>query len=382
MRATHSLFAPRDLRLAWWQRPFRVSLLPFLAWLILGGIGTAALYSVSEASWEPYALRHLIRLGAATVVLLAVVSVDLRRWLALAYPAYAAVLLLLVAVEFIGVVGKGGQRWLDLGIMHVQPSELMKVTLVLALARYFHARHVWTTERLLTLVPPALMTLAPAALVASQPDLGTAAILVMIGTVVIFLAGARRLVFIVGFVAFLAALPVIWTNLHDYQRERVETFLDPERDPLGAGYQIIQSKIALGSAGVWGKGWLKGTQSHLKFLPEMKTDFILAAFAEEFGLIGALVVLGLYGIIIGFGMLVGLACRNHFGRLLAAGLGFAVFTYVFINVGMVTGLLPVVGVPLPLLSYGGSAMFTLAIALGLMLVVGIERERVIPRLAT
>ncbi|GIX17792.1 MAG: rod shape-determining protein RodA [Rhodothalassiaceae bacterium] len=382
MRATHSLFAPRELRLAWWQRPFRVSLLPLVAWLILGGIGTAALYSVSEASWEPYALRHLVRLGAATALLFAVVSVDLRRWLALAYPAYAAVLLLLVAVEFIGVVGKGGQRWLDLGVMHIQPSELMKVTLVLALARYFHARHVWTTQQLLTLVPPALMTLAPAALVASQPDLGTAAILVMIGVVVIFLAGARRLVFIVGFAAFLVALPVIWTNLHDYQRERVETFLDPERDPLGAGYQIIQSKIALGSAGVWGKGWLKGTQSHLKFLPEMKTDFILAAFAEEFGLMGALVVLGLYGIIIGFGLTVGLACRNHFGRLLAAGLGFAVFTYVFINVGMVTGLLPVVGVPLPLLSYGGSAMFTLAIALGLMLVVGIERERVIPRLAT
>ena len=382
MRATHSLFAPRELRLAWWQRFLRLAWLPVFAWLILGGIGVAALYSVSGGSWTPYALRHLIRFAIATGLLLVVVAIDLRQWLRLAYPVYVAVLALLIAVEFVGVIGKGGQRWLDLGIMHIQPSELMKVALVLALARYFHARHLWTTQRLVALLPPAGLTVIPAALVASQPDLGTAAILVMIGVAIIFLAGARRVVFIVGLLGFLVALPVLWTNLHDYQRERVETFLDPERDPLGAGYQIIQSKIALGSAGLWGKGWLKGTQSHLKFLPEMKTDFILAAFAEEFGLIGALMVLALYGIVIGYGLLTALACRNHFGRLLAAGLGFVVFTYVFINIGMVTGLLPVVGVPLPLLSYGGSAMFTFAIALGLILVVGIERERVIPRHAS
>ncbi len=382
MRATHSLFAPRELRLAWWQRFLRLAWLPVCAWLILGGIGVAALYSVSGGSWEPYAFRHLIRFGIATGLLLVVVAIDLRQWLRLAYPVYVAVLALLIAVEFVGVIGKGGQRWLDLGFMHVQPSELMKVALVLALARYFHARHLWTTQRLIALMPPTVLTLLPAALVASQPDLGTAAILVMIGVAVTFLAGTRRVVFVAGLLGFLVALPVLWANLHDYQRERVETFLDPERDPLGAGYQIIQSKIALGSAGLWGKGWLKGTQSHLKFLPEMKTDFILAAFAEEFGLVGALMVLALYAIAIGYGLLTALACRNHFGRLLAAGLGFVVFTYVFINVGMVTGLLPVVGVPLPLLSYGGSAMFTFAIALGLILVVGIERERVIPRHAS
>ncbi len=382
MRGAHRpLFAPRDMRLGPLARLARINPAIVLALLALGGIGVMMLYSVADGHWQPYASRQAIRFAAAFAGMLVVAMIDLRVWLKLAYPAYVVGLILLVAVEAVGTIGKGGQRWLDLGVMRLQPSEVMKIALVLALARYYHARHIWSASRLVSLPIPIAMIAVPVAFVAAEPDLGTALILLMTGLVVIFLAGAPRWMFVAGTVAASVAVPVVWSRMHDYQKQRLLTFLDPEKDPLGAGYQIIQSKIALGSGGVHGKGWLKGTQSHLDFLPEIKTDFIFTVLSEEFGLVGALVVIALYLIVIGYGLWVGLTCRNQFGRLLAAGLSFVIFSYVFINIGMVTGLLPVVGVPLPLISYGGSAQFTMMLAMGLIFSVAIHRELAIPRRA-
>ncbi len=379
--AYRPLFAPRDMRLGPLARLMRVNPLIVAVLVLLGAIGVMMLYSVADGHWQPYASRQAIRFVAAFFAMLVIAMTDLRVWLKFAYPAYLCGLLLLVAVEAVGAIGKGGQRWLDLGFMRLQPSEVMKIALVLALARYYHARHVWTARRLVSLPLPAAMIAVPVLLVAAEPDLGTALMLLMTGLVVIFLAGAPRWLFVAGAIAGAVAVPVVWSQMHDYQKQRVLTFLDPEKDPLGAGYQIIQSKIALGSGGVHGKGWMKGTQSHLDFLPEMKTDFIFTVLAEEFGLVGALAVLGLYMLVVGYGLWVGLTCRNQFGRLLAAGLSFVIFSYVFINIGMVTGLLPVVGVPLPLISYGGSALFTMMLAMGLVFSVAIHRELAIPRRA-
>jgi rod shape determining protein RodA len=273
----------------------------------------------------------------------------------------------------------GAQRWINLGLFQLQPSEVMKIGLVLALARYFHSSWLEDVGRPAFLVVPALMILLPAALVLEQPDLGTAVMLMAGGATLLFIAGVRWWKFALVLGGCLAALPLIWQQLHDYQKQRVMTFLDPERDPLGAGYHIIQSKIALGSGGVWGKGFLEGTQSQLSFLPEKQTDFIFTMLAEEIGLIGALGLLGLFMALIGYGFVFALRSRSHFGRLLAIGASATLFLYVVINVAMVTGLIPVVGVPLPLISYGGTAMITVLTGFGLMLCVDVHRDVAIPR---
>ena len=273
----------------------------------------------------------------------------------------------------------GGQRWLDLGFMRMQPSEFMKIALVLAMARYFHGLNLPDTRKLSRLLVPIALVILPAALVVRQPDLGTTLVLGLAGVGMIFLSGARVWIFGVGTIAAIASIPVGWRLLRDYQQERLLVFFNPESDPLGAGYQIMQSKIALGSGGIFGKGFLQGTQSHLNFLPEMKTDFIFTVLAEEFGIVGGLTLLALYLIVLGYGIYVSFTCRSHFGRLLAMGVSGTLFLYVFINIAMVMGLLPVVGVPLPLVSYGGSAMLTVLIGCGLMLSVALHRGLSIPR---
>lgn len=374
-----TLFAPRRTQKT---LPQKLAALNWFMVLVLGaiaGVGAAMLYSVSGGSFEPWAERQLIRFGAILVIMLVIALVDVRYWMALAYPAYAGALVLLLAVEFIGVVGMGGQRWLDLGFMRLQPSEIMKIALVMALARYFHGLNAFQPRQLSRLILPAILIALPIALVVRQPDLGTALMIAAGGAAILFLAGAPMWLFLGGAGVVAAAVPIAWGALHDYQRDRVLTFLNPESDPLGAGYQIMQSKIALGSGGVSGKGFLSGTQSHLNFLPEMKTDFIFTVLAEEFGLLGGLGVILLYVVVLGYALYVAYLCRNHFGRLMAAGLAFTLFLYVFINAGMVMGLLPVVGVPLPMISYGGSAMLTMMIAFGLIFSVAIHREIVIPR---
>jgi rod shape determining protein RodA len=312
--------------------------------------------------------------------MLAAALIDIRHWFRISYWFYGVALLLIVAVDARGVIGMGAQRWIDLGFIQLQPSELMKIALIVALARYFHCLPAENNGRIIDLIAPAGMILVPVVLVLKQPDLGTAMMLVASGGIIFFLAGVRLWVFAAGAVAAAAGAPLIWSMLRDYQRARLTTFLSPDADPLGAGYHIMQSKIALGSGGLFGKGFLLGTQTHLSFLPERQTDFIFTMIAEEFGLIGGLALLGLYALVVVYGFTIALRSRNQFGRILGLGLATNFFLYVFINTAMVIGLIPVVGVPLPLISYGGSAMVTVMLGFGLLMNVSIHRDVRISRL--
>ena len=342
-------------------------------------IGVAMLYSAANGSWNPWATRQIARYAVGLVILITVALVDIRFWWRYSYLLYAALLVLLVAVEIVGSIGMGAQRWINLGIIKLQPSELMKVGLALALARYFHGVSTEDVRRIPYLFVPLLLIALPSALVLKQPDLGTALFLIMIGGAVFFVAGVRLWKFGVVLAATGAAVPIVWSTLRTYQQKRILTFLDPESDPLGAGYHILQSKIALGSGGLFGKGFMQGSQSHLNFLPEKQTDFIFTMMAEEFGMVGGLVLLGLYILIMIYGFAIGLRSRSHFGRLLALGLTSMLFLYVFINISMVMGLIPVVGLPLPLISYGGTAMLTLMIGIGFLINVYVHRDVTISR---
>lgn len=341
-------------------------------------VGFLMLYSAADGHLEPWASRQMMRFGVGLMLMFVVALVDIRIWLNLAYPLYAIALVLLGTVEVMGVVGMGARRWIDFGLFQLQPSEVMKIALIMALARYFHNLGLEDVRRIRWLMPPLFLVLVPAALVMRQPDLGTALMLVAGAGIVFFVAGVRlwKFALIIG-----AAVPAgffAFQFLHDYQKNRVLTFLNPERDPLGAGYHILQSKIALGSGGVFGKGLLLGTQSHLNYLPEMRTDFIFSMLAEEFGMVGGLLLFSLYILLIAYGYAIAYRSRNHFGKLLAIGMTGIFFLYIFINVAMVMGLVPVVGVPLPLISYGGTAMLTLLIGFGLIMSVYLHRDVDIP----
>src|SRR5918994_5495877 len=342
-------------------------------------IGYGTLYSAGGGAHAPWAWRHSVRFGMGLSAMLAVALIDIRFWFRCAYVVYGAALLGLIAVEIAGQVAMGAQRWLDLGLFQLQPSEVMKIALVMALARYFHSAYAEDMARPQHLITPGVLVLVPATLVLKQPDLGTSVMLLAGAGAMFFLAGVRWWKFALLLGTALAALPIIWQQLREYQKQRVMTFLDPERDPLGAGYHIIQSKIALGSGGLWGKGFLKGSQSQLSFLPEKQTDFVFTMLAEEAGLIGALGLLFLFVVLIGYGFAFALRARSHFGRLLATGIATTFCLYVVMNVAMVTGLVPVVGVPLPMISYGGTAMITVLFGFGLMLGVDIHRDVAIPR---
>jgi rod shape determining protein RodA len=282
-------------------------------------------------------------------------------------------IILLVLVLVMGETGKGAQRWLDVGIVRFQPSEIMKLAVPMMAAWYLHERPLPPTLRE-TLTVLLLLSMMPAALIARQPDLGTALLIAASGVLVILLAGmSMRLILAFGALA-LAAAPLLWMNMHAYQRQRVLTFLNPESDPLGSGYHIIQSKIAIGSGGVFGKGWLNGTQAQLEFLPERATDFIFAVLGEEFGLLGVVTLLVLYLLIIVRGLYIASQAQDTFGRLLSGSISLTFFVYVFVNTGMVTGLLPVVGVPLPLVSYGGTSMVTLMAGFGMLMSVHTHRK--------
>ncbi len=342
--------------------------------------GFLMLYSAANGSFEPWAGKQMIRFAVGFVVLIAVAMVDLRTWLGLAYVVYAASFALLVYVDVAGEIGMGAQRWIDLGFFQVQPSEIMKVALVLALARYFHRLDFQRIGGPHRLIVPLLLVLAPVGLVLVQPDLGTGGSLMLLGGAIFFLAGVRWWKFVVVLAAAAAALPVAWDHLRDYQKDRILTFLNPETDPLGAGYHILQSKIAFGSGGLFGKGYLEGTQSHLNFLPERQTDFIFTMLAEEFGLVGCVALLALYGLLFLYGYVIALRCRNQFGRILVLGLCLNLFIYMFINAAMVMGLIPVVGVPMPLVSYGGTAMITVLMGFGLIMAVDVNERLKIGRL--
>jgi len=346
---------------------------------MLAGVGCAMLYSAAGGSIEPWAERQAMRFGFALCLLIAVALVDIRFWFRLAYPIYFVAVLLLVAVDVVGAYRMGAVRWLDLGLIQLQPSEVMKVALVLALARYFHSVAPEDIGRLTVIAVPIVMALVPAGLVLVQPDLGTATMLVLGAGAMLFAGGMRLWMFGVILAVAAAAVPIGWEFLHDYQRQRVLTFLNPEEDPLGSGYHILQSLIALGSGGVWGRGFMMGTQGHLNFVPEKQTDFIFAMLAEEFGLVGTVGLLLLYMLVLVYGFAIALRARNHFARLLSIGVTFNLFLYVSINIAMVTGAIPVVGIPLPLISYGGTVMVSLMISYGLLMSAYVHRDTRISR---
>jgi rod shape determining protein RodA len=359
-----------DLGAKVWQ----VSWLYVLLLCALAGVGYAALFSAAGGAPEPYASRHVLRFAAGLVLMVGLALVDIR-WIArLAWPSYLLALLLLVAVLRFGHVGKGAQRWLELGGLQLQPSELMKIALVLVLASWFH-RASW--ERIgnpLFLIPPVFAILLPIGLIVKQPNLATAVITAILGAAMLFAAGVRWWKFALVALPVPFAARLAYNHLHDYQRARIDTFFNPEGDPLGAGYNIIQSKIALGSGGMWGKGYLQGTQGQLDFLPEKQTDFIFTLIGEEFGFIGSVALLALLGLIVLGGMLIALRCRHRFGRLVAFGIATNFFLYVAVNVAMVMGTIPVGGVPLPLVSHGGSAMITAMVGFGLLMSVHVHRD--------
>lgn len=352
----------------------RVRWLLIVLLCLTAGVGALMLYSAANGSMQPWALRHCARFAVGLVLMMAVALTDVRIWLRYAYAAYALALALLAAVEVAGSIGMGAQRWIDLGFINLQPSELMKIALALALARYFHCITAEDVSRPLKLFVPLFMVAAPAVLVLKQPDLGTAMMLLIASGAVFFAAGVRLWMFGVVAACGMAAAPVAWQFLHQYQKQRVLTFLKPESDPLGSGYHILQSKIALGSGGMFGKGFMQGTQSHLNFLPEKQTDFIFTMLAEEFGLVGTTSLIVLYTLILGYCFAIALSARSQFGRLLTIGITTTFFLYVFINMAMVMGLIPVVGVPLPLISYGGTAAVTLMIGFGLLMSIHVHHD--------
>jgi rod shape determining protein RodA len=366
------LGSPHELTLG--EKLWRINWKLILLLTTIACVGFAMLYSAANGKIDPWASRQMARFGIGIGIMLMVGLVDLRIWLRIAYPLYAVGLVLLVAVDVVGEIGMGAQRWIDLGIIQLQPSEVMKIAIVLALARYFHGASYEDVGRPIYLIVPILMILVPVALVMKQPDLGTAMMLLMVGGALFFLAGVRLWKFAVVIAAGIGCVPVAWQFLHEYQRNRVLIFMNPESDPLGTGYHITQSKIALGSGGLMGKGFLMGTQSHLSFLPERQTDFIFTMLAEELGMVGGITLLLLYSLLIAYGLIIAMRCRNQFGRLVGLGVSTNMFLYVFINIAMVMGLIPVVGVPLPLISYGGTAMLTVLFGFGLVMSVYIHRD--------
>ncbi|MBT6138039.1 MAG: rod shape-determining protein RodA [Rhodospirillaceae bacterium] len=345
----------------------------------IAGIGFAMLYSAANGNWSPWAYRQAIRFAGGAVLMIGLALVDLRFLMRWAYAGYLTAFALLVAVEIAGEIGMGAQRWVDFGFFQLQPSEVMKLALVLALARYFHGLTHEEIGRPHYLLIPLAMIGAPVVLVLRQPDLGTAGMMLMGAGAIFWVAGVRFWKFATLAVAAVGSVPIAWGFLREYQKKRILTFLDPESDPLGSGYHILQSKIALGSGGVFGKGFLQGSQSHLNFLPEKQTDFIFTMLAEEFGLVGGIGLLGLYTLALVYGFAIALRSSSQFGRLVAMGVTTTLFLYLFINIAMVMGLIPVVGVPLPLISYGGTAMLTAMLGFGLLINVFVHRDIEISR---
>ena len=372
-----SMFRENDLSISqklakinWW--------LVFLIFC-LAGVGTASLYSAAGGNFEPWASRQIIRFGVGVIGMFIIAMMDIRWWYKLTWPIYFVGMALLIYVEVKGHVGMGAQRWIDLGFMRLQPSELMKIAVIMALARHFHGASVEQVRRITFLFVPILVVSAPVGLVLLQPDLGTSLMIVMAGAGMVFIAGAKLRLFIGSGILTAISIPIGWQFLHEYQKQRVMTFFDPESDPLGAGYHIIQSKIAIGSGGIEGKGFMQGTQSHLNFLPEKQTDFIFTLWVEEWGLLGGLFLLTLILLVFIAGFMIALRCRHTYGRYLSLGMSLNFSLYVFINIAMVMGLIPVVGAPLPLVSYGGTSMLAALVGFGLMMSCNIHRHSKVTR---
>lgn len=356
--------------------PQPLARLPWRLLFLIGGIamiGLLTLYSAAGGSVNPWALKQAIIILVFLMVAIAMSWTRESTVKQVAFPLYAVVLIMLVAVELLGFVGKGAQRWLDIGPIRLQPSEFMKPAIVLVLARFYDLLPPGDIRRWRAIWPAALLLGVPGLLILVQPDLGTAMMVILIGTTVMFVAGIPWWLFAGAIGALAVAAPVAFTFMHEYQRKRVLIFLNPESDPLGSGYHITQSKIAIGSGGIFGKGYLQGSQSHLDYLPEGHTDFVYSTMVEEWGFVGGLILILAFGLVIRWGMRVSTRAKTRFAQLTAAGLTATIFFYVAINLMMVMGLAPVVGVPLPLVSYGGSAVMTIMLCIGMLM--AIERQQ-------
>jgi len=360
-----SAIIPRPLARLPWRLIFLVA--------TIAGFGLMVLYSAAGGSMQPWAVKQAIIFMVFLAVAIAMSWLSESTIKALTFPVYGATLLMLIGVDVLGFVSKGAQRWLEIGPIRLQPSEFMKPAIVLALARFYELVPAGEIRKWRAIWPALLLLGVPAFLILTQPDLGTCIMVVFCGVTVMFLAGLPLYLFLGSAAAIAAAAPIAFSMMHDYQRKRVFIFLDPESDPLGAGYHISQSKIAIGSGGIWGKGFLNGSQSHLDYLPEGHTDFVFATMAEEWGLVGGVLLILAFGAVIRWGMRVSANARTRFAQLAAAGLSATIFFYVAINLMMVMGLAPVVGVPLPLVSFGGSAVMTVMLCLGLLM--ALERQQ-------
>ena len=341
-------------------------------------VGLAALYSISNGDFNSWPLKHSQRFILGLIIFFLVIFFDLRLIFGYAYVIFFLSIISLVIIPFFGIESNGATRWINIAGISLQPSEFVKYTLILALAKYFHSINN-DSSFIKTLIIPLIITIVPVLLVITQPDLGTALIILLGGISLFWISGLNYKYFIVGVFSILCSLPVLWQYLKDYQKDRVLTFFNPERDPLGNGYHIMQSKIALGSGGIFGKGYMEGTQSHLNFLPEMQTDFIFTMLGEEFGFIGTMLLLIIYAALIMISIRLALKSRSLFSKYLSLGVCNVFFIYVFVNIGMVTGLLPVVGVPLPFISYGGSSMLAVMFGFGLLMNCYINRNIIIEK---
>ena len=345
-----------------------------IAFAVLAAISLIVVFSAAGALTFDRALGQARNFGVALIVMWIIANIPPQTLMRFAIPVYLVGLGLLISVALFGEVRNGARRWLSLGFATVQPSEMMKIGIPLLLAWYFHRKEEGLNIKDYAIA--AVILIVPTLLVMRQPDLGTAILIFSAGFFVIFFAGLSWKLLITGGVIGLASLPFLWNFMHDYQRDRILTLLDPSNDPLGAGYHIIQSTIAIGSGGVLGKGWQHGSQAQLDFIPERSTDFILAVFGEEFGLVGVLLLFALYLIIIGRGLMIAINAPTTFSRLLAGAVTLSFFTYAFVNIGMVTGILPVVGVPLPLMSYGGTAILSMCISFGMLMSISTHKQLV------
>ena len=367
-----SAIIPKPLARLPWRLIFLVA--------AIAGFGLLVLYSAAGGSVQPWALKQAVIFMVFLGIAVGMSWVRESTIKAVTFPLYAVTLVMLVGVEALGFVSKGAQRWLELGPIRLQPSEFMKPAIVLTLARFYELVPAGEIRKWRAIWPALLLLGVPAFLILVQPDLGTCIMVVLCGVTVMFLAGLPWWIFAAPAAAVAVAAPIVYSMMHGYQRKRIDVFLDPESDPLGAGYHIAQSKIAIGSGGIWGKGFLHGSQSHLQYLPEGHTDFVFATMAEEWGLVGGVILICAFGAVIRWGMRVSQNARTRFAQLAAAGLSATIFFYVSINLLMVMGLAPVVGVPLPLVSFGGSAVMTVMICLGLLM--ALERQqRTVSRLA-
>jgi len=345
--------------------------------LLLGIISFFAMYSTERGNFDYYTKNHIYRFFTFFIIFIVISFINIRLWHKFAYLFYFIILMLLIGVWLFGITASGSTRWINLFFINLQPSELMKVALIIFLARYYNRIPSRDVNRLKFLIQPFFALLIPFALIIAQPDLGTAILILAGGLVVVWLAGLRIRYFIYSLFVFICAAPIVIAFLKPYQKLRILTFLNPERDPLGAGYQLIQSKIAIGSGGFSGKGFLKGSQSYLDYLPEKQTDFIFTLFSEEFGFFGSISLLIVYGLIIQRIIAIGNQSRNNFSKLYCYSFASAFFIYVTVNMSMVLGLLPIVGAPLPIMSYGGSAMLTIMIGLGITMSCKIYHQAVI-----